>query len=241
MESQNIIVAVRVRPPNDREKAYGSECTISMDGCHTVIGGPDKEHKFKFDHSFWSMNEKDPHFADQEHVFHHMGVPLLHRAFEGYNCCLFAYGQTGEHIYHHMGARLLHRALHGYNCCPVCFSYGQAGVRWCNPAFERVRSALQTPPTELWLFSLPRKLLARHDTRHARTHTHTHARQPRINLLGSGKSYTMMGERDQRGIIPRFAKRMYEMIATKPKIEFKVEISYFEIYAEQIFDLLVSI
>jgi hypothetical protein len=95
MESQNIIVAVRVRPPNDREKAFGSECTISMDGPHTIIGGPDKEHKFKFDHSFWSMNEKDPHFADQEHVFQHMGVPLLHRAFEGYNCCLFAYGQTG--------------------------------------------------------------------------------------------------------------------------------------------------
>jgi hypothetical protein len=50
----------------------------------------------------------------------------------------------------------------------------------------------------------------------------------------------MMGERDQRGIIPRFAQRMWEMIATKPNIEFKVEISYFEIYAEQIFDLLVS-
>ena len=33
--------------------------------------------------------------ADQEKVFEYLGQEILDRAFEGYNACLFAYGQTG--------------------------------------------------------------------------------------------------------------------------------------------------
>ena len=41
----------------------------------------------------------------QEKVFENLGTDLLERAFEGYNACIFAYGQTGmlltiaEHCY----------------------------------------------------------------------------------------------------------------------------------------------
>ena len=31
----------------------------------------------------------------QENVFNHLGQSVLQRAFEGYNGCIFAYGQTG--------------------------------------------------------------------------------------------------------------------------------------------------
>jgi len=34
-------------------------------------------------------------FADQENVFKNLGIELLDNAFEGYNACIFAYGQTG--------------------------------------------------------------------------------------------------------------------------------------------------
>ena len=32
----------------------------------------------------------------QENVFNALGKDVLERAFEGYNACIFAYGQTGK-------------------------------------------------------------------------------------------------------------------------------------------------
>jgi len=34
-------------------------------------------------------------YAGQEKVFEYLGQEILDRAFEGYNACIFAYGQTG--------------------------------------------------------------------------------------------------------------------------------------------------
>ena len=34
-------------------------------------------------------------YADQRHVFEQVGLEILSNAWEGYHCCLFAYGQTG--------------------------------------------------------------------------------------------------------------------------------------------------
>ena len=155
MDNQNVIVAVRVRPPNTREMLVDDECMIQMEGSMTTLreGKKGKEYKFTYDHSFWSFNDRDAHFANQEHVFNCVGVPLVTKAFQGYNCCLFAYGQTG-----------------------------------------------------------------------------------------SGKSYTMMGNRGttDRGVIPRFSENMWAKIKENPDIQYQVEVSYFEIYSEQIFDLLVK-
>ena len=53
---------------------------------------------FAFDHCFWSMDPNEDKFADQEHVFKCLGVELLDNAFDGYNACIFAYGQTGRII-----------------------------------------------------------------------------------------------------------------------------------------------
>ncbi len=33
--------------------------------------------------------------ADQLHVFHSLGTGVLDNIFQGYNACIFAYGQTG--------------------------------------------------------------------------------------------------------------------------------------------------
>jgi len=150
METQNVIVAVRSRPLNDKELQYGTKSIVLMQGNTTTIVGPQKDHDFSYDHSFDSSDYGAKDFASQEHIYKKIGVPLLTRALEGYNCCLFAYGQTG-----------------------------------------------------------------------------------------SGKSYSMMGEKKDRGIIPRFARHMWEKINDNNKSDFKVEVSYFEIYSEQIFDLLV--
>jgi len=34
-------------------------------------------------------------YADQQHVYNALGKQVLDNAWDGYNCCLFAYGQTG--------------------------------------------------------------------------------------------------------------------------------------------------
>lgn len=38
---------------------------------------------------------EDPSFASQTLVFNDIGKEMLQHAFEGYNVCIFAYGQTG--------------------------------------------------------------------------------------------------------------------------------------------------
>ncbi len=50
---------------------------------------------FTFDHCFNSLDHNDPHYSSQEDVFNKIGKDLLDNAFQGYNACIFAYGQTG--------------------------------------------------------------------------------------------------------------------------------------------------
>ncbi|EGD83650.1 hypothetical protein PTSG_04256 [Salpingoeca rosetta] len=93
-------VAVRVRPMNDREKKKKAECIVEMKGTQTLLhnkdspGGDDVK-RFTFDHSYWSYNKSDAHYTPQEQVFKDLGTDVLDAAFEGYNACVFAYGQTG--------------------------------------------------------------------------------------------------------------------------------------------------
>lgn len=57
---------------------------------------------------------------------------------------------------------------------------------------------------------------------------------------GSGKSYTMMGSPNNKGLIPRLCDGIFERIAGNkdPNVNFKVEVSYMEIYNEKVHDLL---
>ena len=105
----SIVVGVRVRPFNAREKDRNSVCCIEMPGGNQTIirDDLDKEKKFTFDHSFWShdgyrvledgyMEPDDDKYADQKIVFDTVGKQILDNAWQGYHCCLFAYGQTGS-------------------------------------------------------------------------------------------------------------------------------------------------
>uniref|UniRef100_A0A182J8M9 Kinesin motor domain-containing protein n=1 Tax=Anopheles atroparvus TaxID=41427 RepID=A0A182J8M9_ANOAO len=56
----------------------------------------DPSNDFTFDHSYWSVDERDPHFTQQETVFDDLGTEIVDCAFQGYNACVFAYGQTGS-------------------------------------------------------------------------------------------------------------------------------------------------
>jgi len=55
-----------------------------------------EDKSFVFDNSFWSHNDKDLHYAQQEDVYDCLGEDFLDHNFEGYHTCIFAYGQTGS-------------------------------------------------------------------------------------------------------------------------------------------------
>jgi len=57
---------------------------------------------FTFDYSYWSFEPKDSHFASQEQVFEDLGIDVVQNAFQGYNACVFAYGQTSSGKTHTM-------------------------------------------------------------------------------------------------------------------------------------------
>ncbi|WKX95060.1 hypothetical protein Q1695_011929 [Nippostrongylus brasiliensis] len=126
----SVKVAVRVRPFNQREIANGSRCIIGMNGTTTTISGstPDKCHSFNFDHSYWSYSKDDAHFASQVQVYQELGVEMLEHAFEGYNVCIFAYGQTG-------GGK-------SYTMMGKPGDENEMGIipRLCNDLFARVKS-----------------------------------------------------------------------------------------------------
>jgi kinesin family protein 13 len=154
-EKSSVQVAVRVRPINERE---GSSDVITLIDKNVVYLTDPEYHKkknFTFDYVY-------DQFSTQEQVFNDIGTKVIDNAYKGYNCCVFAYGQTGV-----------------------------------------------------------------------------------------GKSFTMSGSKEDLGLIPRICKALYdrqnssfntslsiETIPSSSSIQYKVELSYLEIYSEEVRDLL---
>ncbi|XP_036925061.1 kinesin-like protein KIF1A isoform X11 [Sturnira hondurensis] len=100
MAGASVKVAVRVRPFNSREMSRDSKCIIQMSGSTTTIVNPKQPKEtpksFSFDYSYWShTSPEDTNYASQKQVYRDIGEEMLQHAFEGYNVCIFAYGQTG--------------------------------------------------------------------------------------------------------------------------------------------------
>ncbi|XP_013119308.2 kinesin-like protein KIF14 [Stomoxys calcitrans] len=104
LDDDRLTVAVRVRPLNTKEcqqarvknvtKVNGNELTILMGT--SADASCAVNHTFEYDQVFYSCDPEAKNFATQEDVYKGTAKPLIQRAFEGYNACLFAYGQTGS-------------------------------------------------------------------------------------------------------------------------------------------------
>ncbi|CAF2419386.1 unnamed protein product [Rotaria sp. Silwood2] len=141
----SVKVAVRVRPFNARERTRQAKCIIRMDQQEqtTFIRNPidDTIKHYKYDYSYWSCDENvnNQKFATQKKVYQDLGIEMLEHAFEGYNVCIFAYGQTGAgKSYTMMGKNEIE----------------QQGIipRLCGELFERITSSI-TPTTSSLLLS----------------------------------------------------------------------------------------
>ncbi|XP_062569884.1 LOW QUALITY PROTEIN: uncharacterized protein LOC134231950 [Saccostrea cucullata] len=160
----NVKVAVRVRPLSQREKDGNSRSIVEVHGDSLSIlnakvdqyseygDSREKIKHFTFDYCYDSSGApQSPGYASQQLVFQDLGTEILQAAFEGYNACLFAYGQTS-----------------------------------------------------------------------------------------TGKTYTMMGAREDYGIIPRICEGLFSHVddCLSENVTFRVDISYLEIYNERVKDLL---
>ncbi|KAJ6669184.1 hypothetical protein lerEdw1_007993 [Lerista edwardsae] len=72
----------------------------AVSAAHSAIINPKQPKEtpksFSFDYSYWShTTPEDINYASQKQVYRDIGEEMLQHAFEGYNVCIFAYGQTG--------------------------------------------------------------------------------------------------------------------------------------------------
>lgn len=83
-----------------REIKLGAQLAIRMHEKETSISSSEGVvRKFYYDYSFWSFDHLRGSYADQEMVYSQIAAPLLDQAFEGYNTCLFAYGQVSVNLF----------------------------------------------------------------------------------------------------------------------------------------------
>ncbi|XP_071162828.1 uncharacterized protein [Mytilus edulis] len=103
----NVKVAVRVRPINKRELDQNGKSIVDTNGDAISVTnikvdsnaeyGDSRERikTFTFDYCYDSTGEPhSPQYAPQQLVFQDLGTEVLQAAFEGYNACVLAYGQT---------------------------------------------------------------------------------------------------------------------------------------------------
>ncbi len=94
-QSDNIKVCIRVRPLNSRESQEDPKSYIqtipNQPSCLIFFDQKDNKPESKVFNFDWVAGEE----STQQDIFELIGKPMVDRCLEGYNCCIFAYGQTG--------------------------------------------------------------------------------------------------------------------------------------------------
>lgn len=89
--ADNIQVMVRVRPLNSRERSEEAKSCITVDEetrTSLAIDCKPDQKIFSYD---WIGGES----TTQQMIFEVVGMPMVAACLEAFNCCIFAYGQTG--------------------------------------------------------------------------------------------------------------------------------------------------
>lgn len=101
LKGTNVQVAVRCRPVNAEEKKTGQASVVTCDlenkAVKVAYGPAGKKimKSFNFDKVFGM-------YSRQEEVFDSIVKPIVDEALAGFNCTIFAYGQTGTGKTHTM-------------------------------------------------------------------------------------------------------------------------------------------
>ncbi|RNF06822.1 putative kinesin [Trypanosoma rangeli] len=176
-----------------------------------------------------------PPYSSQEDVYNVVGRPVLENSLEGYNGCVFAYGQTGSGKTFSMFGYFPKSSdftasvsQHGFannndedededeECDDTKLSIGVG-----SPTHFRHLSA---PSSQKELFILP-----------LGTHGNTERQ------VADTVDTTQLDPNELQGIIPRITSDLFKGLQgkrdTDPSHSYRVEVEYFEIYNEKVFDL----
>jgi kinesin family protein 11 len=101
VKGTNVQVAVRCRPVNAEERKSGQPSIVTCDPESKSIKiayGPSGKKQIKN----YSFDKVFGMYSRQEEVFDTMVRPIVDECLEGFNCTIFAYGQTGTGKTHTM-------------------------------------------------------------------------------------------------------------------------------------------
>lgn len=92
MKEESVHVMVRVRPLNKKELSEGDKSCITMDSDSAItltdLINTSGTRSYTFDKVFTESH-------NQKQIYDHSAFPIVEWLFEGFNCTIFAYGQTG--------------------------------------------------------------------------------------------------------------------------------------------------
>lgn len=95
----NVRVVVRCRPPTDSERRGGD---VGVIGClngsevHVLSGGKLKSAAPTSNKKVYTFDQSYGALSSQEDVYTKAVQPLVEEVLAGFNCTVFAYGQTGN-------------------------------------------------------------------------------------------------------------------------------------------------
>lgn len=99
-DSPTIKVCIRCRCFIKEEFANGGAPTLCIrmptkNKVEIFEHDPQDVQTFDFDRCYWSHNKDDEHYVDQAKMYTDLGKKMLQHSINGFNNCIFAYGQTG--------------------------------------------------------------------------------------------------------------------------------------------------
>lgn len=111
-DNSRVRVVVRIRPLSAKEINGGHKNILEGSNHHITAWDPTAfesslqpqlaildsacwSREFAFDRCLWSTEVNSEAYASQSDVFDEVGRPVLDWILNGFNCCVFAFGQTG--------------------------------------------------------------------------------------------------------------------------------------------------
>ncbi|ORC92465.1 kinesin, partial [Trypanosoma theileri] len=221
-------VYVRIRPfhPHEiqqQQKQYEKEevprtVRLAADGSQLTILDPSKNFAQRQTYAFERCFDASTVEGEQLAVYNHIGVPVLGNVVDGYNGCIFAYGQTGSGKTYTM--------------------IGPHTVTTTTTIAAAHRMQADRTFSHMEIQRSPRESKALTPTVSDDTVKLAASFAGGMGIVESTEN-TSIGD---EGIIPRLARDIFNSLRLKHKQNsthsFRVEMEYYEIYNEKIFDLI---